>query len=270
MSNIEQQDVHPNIKHVIKYQWIPDTPDHRDIPLRASALNVATLPDHVDILGIRNKIEDQYDLGSCTGNASTSALEISIHTRRPFSRLMAYYNAREQRGTVDEDSGATIRDVMKGIATKGVCYEETWPYNIYRFAQVPSARAYAEAKALLDRMWGFEYLRLYTLTDIKAALTAGYPVTFGFATPEWFLSPRFNNILRFPTSSEKLIGGHAVTAVGYDDRYRDKIIWVRNSWGNQWGIKGYFKLTQDWFTNPNQLAADFWIVRHKANPVKPM
>ena len=269
MDDLEQQDVHPNTKHVIKYQWIPDTADHRDLVFRAPPKAAITLPTHVNIIGIRNKIEDQYDLGSCTGNAATSALEISIGTRRPFSRLMAYYLAREQRGTIEEDSGASIRNVMKGISQQGLAYEETWPYNMYRFTRRPSAQAYVEAKALVDRMWGFEYIRLYTLTDIKVALSQGYPVTFGFATPEWFSNPNFNNILRFPTSREKIDGGHAVMLAGYDDRYRDKIMWVRNSWGKSWGIKGYFKMTQDWFTNPNRLADDFWMIRRKANPVKP-
>lgn len=254
-------------REILKRQWIPDTADHRDYVFKAN--RATALPDHVDIIGIRNKIEDQYELGSCTGNAGTSALEISIHTKRPFSRLMAYYRAREMRGSISEDSGASIRNVMQGMMTKGVAYEETVPYVVSRFTQPPSAKAQAEAQALVNRMWGFEYVRLYTLNDIKTALAAGNPVTFGFSVPEWFCDPNFNNILRFPTSQEKLIGGHAVVAVGYDDRYRDKIIWVRNSWSNQWGIKGYYKMTQDWFTNPNRLADDFWVIRHKLNPVKP-
>lgn len=264
----EIQPVPEGTKHVLKYQWIPDPPDHRDVAFKAP-IRPAQLPRFVSILGIRNKIENQLDLGSCTGCSATSALEIAIGTKRPFSKLMAYYLAREQRGTINEDSGASIRNVMKGISTKGVAYEETVPYVPSRFTERPSDKAYAEAKALIDRMWGFEYLRLYTLNDIKAALASGYPVTFGFSTPEWFSSPYFNNILRFPTSQERMNGGHAVVAVGYDDRYRDKIIWVRNSWSKEWGINGYYKMTQDWFTNPNRLADDFWVIRRKANPVDP-
>ena len=69
----ELQDVSANVKRTLKYNWIPDRPDHRDV-LFKSPLRAAQLRDHVDILGIRNKIEDQYDLGSCTGNSATSAL----------------------------------------------------------------------------------------------------------------------------------------------------------------------------------------------------
>jgi C1A family cysteine protease len=258
----------PAAARVLRYQWIPDGPDHRDAIFRAP-LTAQMLPTHWDIVGIRNKIEDQYELGSCTGNAATSALEISIGTRRPFSRLMAYYSAREYRDSVSEDTGASIREVMKGLATRGVAYEETWPYLVHRFAERPSEQAYAEGRALLARMWGFDYIRVTSLDDLKAAIATGYPVTFGFSVPEWFASPRFNNILRFPSSREKIVGGHAVVAVGYDDRYRDKIVWVRNSWGPRWGIRGYFKMTQDWFTSPYRLADDMWVIRRKANPVRP-
>lgn len=266
---MDEQDLPPaNIRELVKNEWIPDRPDHRDIVFH-SPLSAPRLPSHVNIIGIRNKIENQHEIGSCTGNAATSALEIAIGTRRPFSRLMAYYNAREQRGTTNQDSGASIRNVMKGLLSVGVSYEETWPYITSKFAERPSALAYAEARAFANRMWGYEYVSIRSLTDVKTALAQGSPVTFGFGTPEWFLDPNFNNIIRFPSSQEKIVGGHAVVAVGYDDRYRDKIIWVRNSWGKNWGINGYFKMTQDWFTRPEELATDCWVIRHKVNPVDP-
>lgn len=256
------------VTDVIKYQWRPDTPDHRDM-LFSNAMDTkydaAALPRFVNIIGIRNKIENQGPIGSCTGNSSTSALEISIGTRRPFSKLMAYYNARELDGfgSINEDVGATIRSVIKGLATKGVAYEETWPYDVRKFAVRPSAQAYQEGAALVKRMWGFEYMRVNNLTELKAALALGYPVTFGFSTPEIFSSPRFNTFLRHPGPQDKITGGHAVVAVGYEDRVKEPYVWIRNSWGKQWGINGYYKMTQDWFTSPYRLASDMWVIRRK-------
>ncbi|WP_407305627.1 C1 family peptidase [Acinetobacter sp.] len=251
---------------VLKYQWKPDLPDHRDTMFSAvlgSTVQTSALPKFVNILGIRNKIEDQGQIGSCTGNSSTTALEISIGTKRPFSRLMAYYTARELEGTTNQDAGATIRDVIKGLASTGVCYEETWPYDESKFAQRPPAKAYEEAKALVNRMWGFEYMRVNNLNELKAALALGYPVTFGFSCPEIFTNPRFNGFLRLPGARDRMSGGHAVVAVGYDDRVSEPYIWIRNSWGKQWGMNGYFKMTQDWFTSPYRLADDMWVIRRK-------
>ena len=47
-------------------------------------------------------------------------------------------------------------------------------------------------------------------------------------------------------------------AVGYDDASR--MFFVRNSWGPDWGLKGYFRIRTLILTDP-KLASDFWTVR---------
>jgi len=61
-----------------------------------------------------------------------------------------------------------------------------------------------------------------------------------------------------PASTEKVVGGHAVMAVGYDDAHQRFV--VRNSWGPAWGMKGYFTLPYAYVTQAS-LASDFWTVR---------
>jgi C1A family cysteine protease len=61
-----------------------------------------------------------------------------------------------------------------------------------------------------------------------------------------------------PGAKEKLLGGHAVIAVGYDDTQQRFI--VRNSWGPKWGMAGYFTIPYQYLTDTN-LADDFWTVR---------
>jgi C1A family cysteine protease len=60
-----------------------------------------------------------------------------------------------------------------------------------------------------------------------------------------------------PKAKEKLLGGHAVMAVGYNDITQRFI--VRNSWGIDWGKKGYFTIPYAYLTNRN-LADDFWCI----------
>lgn len=64
--------------------------------------------------------------------------------------------------------------------------------------------------------------------------------------------------LNLPKPSEKQVGGHAVLAVGYDEQTERML--VRNSWGADWGIEGYFTMPYDYISNDN-LADDFWTLR---------
>ena len=61
-----------------------------------------------------------------------------------------------------------------------------------------------------------------------------------------------------PTINDKILGGHAVVACGYDDGRQAFLI--RNSWGSDWGIKGYFYMPYNFIVNP-RYCGDFWTVQ---------
>ena len=61
-----------------------------------------------------------------------------------------------------------------------------------------------------------------------------------------------------PDRSERMLGGHAVLLVGYDDN--KQLYKFRNSYGTGWGVEGYGYLPYQYVEHP-QLAGDFWIVR---------
>ena len=65
-------------------------------------------------------------------------------------------------------------------------------------------------------------------------------------------------VVPMPASGERVLGGHAVTAVGYDDSTRRFI--VRNSWGAAWGRGGCCFMPYAYLLDP-ALAADFWTIR---------
>jgi C1A family cysteine protease len=66
-------------------------------------------------------------------------------------------------------------------------------------------------------------------------------------------------ILReMPTNEERVLGGHAVMAVGYTDRFQCFI--VRNSWGSNWGDQGHCYMPYKYLTE-RKLSADFWTIR---------
>jgi len=95
---------------------------------------------------------------------------------------------------------------------------------------------------------------------MKQSIIDGLPFVFGISIYESFESINVKNTGYVPmpdTSNEKLLGGHAVMAVMFDDD--KKVVGCRNSWGSDWGDKGHFYLPYDYILN-SDLASDFWII----------
>ena len=138
-------------RKVARYGWVPDIPDQRDHLYAAPVVHLAKLPPKVDLRAQCPKvIYDQGQLGSCTGNAIACAIQferLKQKLKPDFipSRLFIYYNERAMEGTVDQDSGAEIRDGIKSVAQLGAPPETDWPYQIDEFAAKPPAKAYADA-----------------------------------------------------------------------------------------------------------------------------
>lgn len=242
------------------YGWVPDRPDQRDKLYSAIAAPPKTLPPKVDLTAGCSPVENQLQLGSCTANALVGNLEfLEKKEGCPFadlSRLFIYYNERAMEGTINEDSGAAIRDGVKSLVNLGVCTEKSWPYNINKFTAKPTAACFKEA--LKHQV--VSYHRILTLQEMKQCLAEGYPFVFGFSVYESFESPAVAKTgkLDLPKPKEKQLGGHAIMAAGYDDA--TKRFLIRNSWGADWGLQGYFTMPYDYAAN-NNLADDFWTLR---------
>ncbi len=244
------------------YGWVPDIPDHRDKMYSAPMQVLKALPSKVDLRPKCPPVYDQGQLGSCTANAIGAALEFEQikQGEKEFapSRLFIYYNERAMEHTVNEDAGAMIRDGIKSVANLGAPPEDPdWPYVISKFKTKPPKKAYTDGlkyQAIL-------YQRLTQQADqLKGCLASGYPFVFGISVYESFESQAVAKTGRvpMPKSTEKNLGGHAIMAVGYDDSQKRFII--RNSWGTDWGMKGYFTLPYDYVLDEN-LADDFWTIK---------
>jgi C1A family cysteine protease len=242
------------------YGWLPDLPDHRDLLYAAIAPRVVRLPRKVDLQKQCSPIEDQGRLGSCTANALVGALEFLENKAGTqfvdLSRLFVYYNERVIEGTVDQDNGAFIRDGIKSLAKKGVCPEPQWPYKINKFKRKPTQPCYRVAKK--HRI--LSYHRINSVDEMRTCLADGFPFVFGFTVYEAFESKEVaqSGVLNMPTANEKNVGGHAVMCVGYDDG--DQRFVIRNSWGTDWGKKGYFTIPYAYLGDRN-LSDDFWTIR---------
>lgn len=247
-------------RSISRYGWIPDLPDHRDILYRNVYRIPQKLPRVIDLRANCSPVEDQEQLGSCTANALVGLMEyLELVHKVPFvdlSRLFVYYNERVIEHSENQDSGAMLRDGIKTLVKQGVCLERNWPYKIARFAVKPPASCYREARDYQV----LSYQRILALNEMRACLASGFPFVFGFAVYESFESDSVarTGVVPMPGLRERLLGGHAVLAVGYNDAKKRFI--VRNSWGTGWGIEGYCTMPYDYLAD-RYLSDDFWTIK---------
>ena len=243
-----------------KLHWKREPVDSRDRTYKPTAL---VLPKTVDLRPFCSPVEDQGQLGSCTGNAVAGLIEYlnrKANRNLDVSRLFIYYEERVLIGTVNYDSGAYIRDGIKVVNKLGAPLESIWPYNINKYTTRPNAAAYTDAA----RRKAGSYEKCANFTAVKNALARGFPVVVGFDVYDSFYNIGSNGVMTYPnTAREQLLGGHAVVLVGYDDN-RNAFI-ARNSWGRSWGLQGYFYMPYRVIQNTS-MSSDFWIITSVTNP----
>ncbi|MCP4330645.1 MAG: cysteine protease [Alphaproteobacteria bacterium] len=267
--------------------WLPPPPDLRDytearpeIAVMAKKLGVdkdVPLPAKVDLKKFCSPIESQLELGSCTAQAAVGIVE--YYQRRAFgehiegSRLFVYKTTRNLM-QVEGDTGAWLRNAMGALVLCGVPDERYWPYTDADpdFDKEPESFVYAVAD-------NFETLHYFSheppgqnvsgdavLASVKKYLAAGIPSMFGFWGFDSYESSDVKGGIPYPCPEEKSDWAHAVVAVGYDDKKKIKnticdktttgALLIRNSWGEEWGDKGYGWMPYAYVED--KLALDFW------------
>jgi C1A family cysteine protease len=243
-----------------KYGWVRGHKNINDV-YHGFSTNALT-PDAVDLRPKCPAIYNQLTLGSCVAHATAGAVEFDIiknggDAATP-SRLFIYYNARDLDGTTSLDVGTTIHSGVKGASLFGACPEALWPYDVNKFALKAPATCYSDAEKCRVADAKVMWVR-HTLSDLRSALAAGYPLICGIAVYASFETPETmgSGVVKLPAKGETLLGGHAILIVGYDNAKQQFIF--RNSWGPEWGDKGYGYLPYQYLLDPS-MADEFCTV----------
>ena len=181
---------------------------------------------------------DQGNQGSCAAMAASAMKEwqeIRDVELKEYLSPQFIYNNRENIG----EDGMTNRDLMKILQSKGVCLESMYPYGTTKKI---SEEAIAQAELFKIN----NYARIYTLNELKQALYIKGPCII--AVPVYNYSDR----MWHQNTGDEFLGGHDMCVVDYDDELN--CLWIRNSWGVEFGESGYVKMSYQDF----QDAWEWW------------
>jgi len=234
--------------------------DERDWHYGMIVAGVETLPKKVSMRANCGPIRSQGNAGFChsfTGTALKNLQETQDWGERcyDFSPLGLAKVVKENDGIVYTE-GSTLLEVCKAICSEGVFDESYYPYETYEAGSLlfPPMAVTEEEAENIPRYRCENYARVDTLEDLKLSLARRNPVMLGISCGEGIYKP-VNGCIGLPLG-EFLIGGHAILAIGYDDEKEATIkgrtykgfIECQNSWGEDYGDKGFFWLPYEYLT----------------------
>lgn len=208
---------------------------------------------NVDLSENFTRVKTQGKLGACTAFALVSIFEYLIKKANPsnpdLSERFAYYNAVKSitpEGMPLIDTGSTFYSIIESLSKDGVASEALCPYT--QTLDKPSEEAYADGKTRLVKIAKNVNI---SHKDITSALAQGYPVAISLKLFDSFETDSHGFVYR--PSQEEIArdeaGYHAMVICGYSED--DKVYKVRNSWGTDFGDRGYCYIPFSYIDDPD-------------------
>jgi hypothetical protein len=186
---------------------------------------------------------DQDLRPTCLAFAASDAHAALRSPWAPLSVEFAFYHAQRRAGRPPH-IGATLPAMLDALGEDGQPIEAGWPY----LATVPANWKPPPTVGTLHRRDGKRGSK--SVAEIIQRLDEGRPalviLTISTAFDD---ASRSNGIVdQLPADPPDPSRRHAVVAVGHGLLARERIVLVRNSWGDGWGKKGYAWLTEAYLT----------------------
>jgi hypothetical protein len=198
--------------------------------------------DAVDLRKYCTPVADQSQTSRCSAFAWTHALEMSRNIQQQDSpRLSSTYTMLEfqkMQGDAKDFSYAysggegTIGGPAPGrvLVENGTCRQELWPDD----QEYPVTRE-TQLAADADRHCLVGTPHPLALDDIRKVVSAGCPVHVAMNTGGTFSKVGRDGLFNAAEAPDGRHGRHAMLIVGYVGNFYV----VKNSWGTDWGEKGY-------------------------------
>ena len=211
-----------------------DRKDNRDYLMRAY-LPAKKIPAKVDYTSKMTPVRDQGDEGTCVAFSAVAGMK-EYQEKQDWKKLIELsprfvYSACKKLDGAPESEGTYIRFAMKVLKNYGTCRESFWPYQPHQ-----ANKAKKGAKEDAEKFKQLSYARILDLAELRMSLAEKGPCVIGVEVYQGMMDTKTGKV-PMPKSGERVLGGHAICAVGYDDV--KKFIKFKNSWSAAWGEKGY-------------------------------
>ena len=213
-----------------------------------SATPSITTPSDVNLIPKMTVIKNQHSRGTCVAFACVAVREFLAESKPDFSEQFLYWKC-DELDDVPEEPGTTVENGFIALKTAGVCLEKTWLYNPISIPGnegqgPPPANAKNEAEKY--KLINMIDLDENSVQEFKMCLKGtddvpGRPIAFGIPVyNSWrqSMAVQLSGQITMPLPDEEVVGGHAMTIVGYQDDSSvpgGGFFIIRNSWGVLWG-----------------------------------
>lgn len=229
-----------------------DSIDFRDRMYEPTLVEVPVFRDLKEYRKVQVPILDQGREGACTGFGLATVVNYLLRVRQhepsnmEVSADMLYRLARRyDEWPGEEYDGSSARGAMKGWHKHGVCSSNAWKSAKGRLS------AKVSEEAVHNPLGAYYRVNHKDLVSMHCAITETGILYATSNVHEGWDKVTGNGIIPV---SEQMLGGHAFAIVAYDDLG----FWIQNSWGGEWGMEGFARISyDDWLAN----GTDVWVAR---------
>ncbi len=232
----------PSSQPIIKLQL-----NNLKIISKLTVLNVASC-------GILN----QGALGSCGPNSLVVACSLASNGRiTNMSRLYTYFITEcLDNNNPLTDNGVTSQNLVKSLIKYSYCDESLMPYILTNYLTLPPLTCFKNTHNLTNIVYSYINQDINMLANLQNNILNTFNkvqlsgIIIGILVYSSFPMNSTNGIIPVPNPrTERLLGGHAVSLVGFKTINGQNYITFQNSWGTTWGDKGYGYLPMAYLQN---------------------
>lgn len=232
--------------------------DERDWKYGDIVAAPSALPERCSIKAHCGRVRNQGEAGFCHAFAGAALKNVQekLETGRIFDfSPLALAKAVKEADGITYTEGSTLLEVCKALHRDGIFEEGFYPYAAYQAGSLQFPEVAAEVQGhTLPRYFIEGYARVETIAEMKSCIVQKKPVLLGISCSTEIYTPT-EGCIGLPIGAY-LVGGHALTIVGYDDTMVKTICGRRyqgfmeciNSWGEDYGNGGFVWLPYEYLT----------------------